>query len=76
MSYPWKPFSIADMERVHKTRTLMEGGHEAVLRQARAIYPSMMTFQQWAQRRAVLGKTERPEMWNNVTVPSLVLGKQ
>ncbi|KAF8808741.1 NAD(P)-binding protein [Phlegmacium glaucopus] len=67
---------IADMERVHQDRRAIEGGHEAVLLQARAIYPQLMTFQQWAEKRAVLGKKERPEGWNNVSVPALVMGKQ
>lgn len=64
------------MERVHSTRTTMQGGHEAVLAQARAIYPKLMSFELWARRRAILGKKERPEGWNNVSVPALVLGKQ
>jgi hypothetical protein len=64
------------MERVHITRATLEGGHEAVLSHARSIYPHMMTFEQWSERRAFWGKSERPEGWNNVTVPALVLGKQ
>ena len=68
-------YSIADIERVHETRTALEGGHEAVLAHARAIYPQMMTFEQWSERRAIWGQSERPEGWNNVTVPALVLGK-
>jgi len=67
---------IADMERVHETREALEGGHEAVLEHARAIYPQIMTFEQWSERRAFWGKSERPEGWNGVSVPALVLGKQ
>jgi hypothetical protein len=64
------------MERVHKTRMELQGGHEAVLTEARAIYPQIMTFEQWSKRRAIWGKSERPEGWNDVTISALVLGKQ
>jgi len=64
------------MERVHNARMVIEGGHEAVLARARAIYPQLMTFEQWAERKAILSRQERPEGWNNVSVPALVLGKQ
>ena len=64
------------MERVHEARKALEGGHEAVLAHARAIHPNIMTFEQWSRRRAVWGKSERPEGWNNVTVSALVTGKQ
>ena len=64
------------MERAHEDRKAMEGGHEAVLAEARAIYPQLMTFEQWAERRAALGKTERPDGWNNVSLLALVLGKR
>lgn len=64
------------MERVHETRRTLPGGHEAVLEQAREIYPYIMTFEQWSKRRAIWGKSERPEGWNDVTLSALVLGKQ
>jgi len=67
---------IADMERVHETRRTLPGGHEAVLEQAREIYPYIMTFEQWSKRRALWGQSERPEGWNDVTIKALVLGKQ
>lgn len=64
------------MERVHETRKALPGGHEAVLAEARAIYPYIMTFEHWCKRRAIWGKSERPEGWNDVTVSALIMGKQ
>ncbi|KIJ39449.1 hypothetical protein M422DRAFT_781028 [Sphaerobolus stellatus SS14] len=67
---------ISDMERVHRDRSSLEGGHEAVLKDIRAIYPNMTTFEEWVRKKSTgTVKTERKKGWNNLSIGSLVKGK-
>lgn len=65
------------MERVHTVRSAMEGDEsfEARLAQCRALYPGMLTFEEWARKKKE-EKTKRGKNWNNVSVLDLLRGKR
>ncbi|THH27971.1 hypothetical protein EUX98_g6234 [Antrodiella citrinella] len=63
---------IADLERIHKMRQDDPAGYEAHMADARAIYPNMTTFEEWARHRKDTEK--RDTNWNQVTVGKLVTG--
>ncbi|TDL18495.1 NAD(P)-binding protein [Rickenella mellea] len=65
---------VADIERVHKERSSIEENFDALLKQSRALYPGIQTFEEWARRKGK--KAARKERWNNVTVGDLVQGKR
>jgi hypothetical protein len=64
------------MERVYNVRSAMDGdeSYEARLAQCRAIYPGMLTFEEWARKRGK--KSGREKNWNNVSILDLVRGKR
>jgi hypothetical protein len=63
------------MERVHRDRSAMDGGHEGVIQDIKDIHPGIMSFEEWAKRKAGVTAT-RNKRWNQVSIPALILGKQ
>ncbi|KAJ6451277.1 NAD(P)-binding protein [Mycena sanguinolenta] len=67
---------VADIERVHEART--SGKCPEVAEQtatAKAAYPKMQTFEQWARQR--VGKAaNRSKDWNQVSVAKMATGNQ
>jgi len=63
---------IADIERVNQLRTEDPAGYESHLVDARAAYPKMTSFEEWARRR----KAEpRDANWNQVSLLKLITGR-
>ncbi|KAF8514794.1 hypothetical protein JB92DRAFT_2829879 [Gautieria morchelliformis] len=66
---------ISGIERIHRDRSAMDGGYDAVIQDIKEIHPGIMTFQEWAKRKdGVVAK--RTKGWNQVSILALVLGKQ
>ncbi|TCD61456.1 hypothetical protein EIP91_008413 [Steccherinum ochraceum] len=64
---------MADMERVHKLRADDPAGYNAHLADARAIYPNMTTFEEWARQRK--DAVKRDPNWNQVSLWKLMTGR-
>ncbi|KAH8101418.1 NAD(P)-binding protein [Cristinia sonorae] len=65
---------ISDMERVHKLRVDDPAGYTAHLADARAIYPHMTTFEEWARERKNIATQQAPN-WNQVSILKLITGR-
>jgi len=63
---------IEDIERVHQSRKEDPDGYEAHLADARAAYPKMTSFEEWAARRK---EAKRDANWNQVSLLKLITGR-
>lgn len=64
---------IEDIERVNALRKEDPDGYDAHLVHARAIYPKMTSFEEWAAKRK---EGKRDANWNQVSIWKLITGRQ
>lgn len=74
-------YRIAEVERVHRTRTNGEFPDEESQNDAtRSAYPDLTTFEAWAAKQTTKKKKagsgdNKKDGWNNVSLVKLVMGK-
>lgn len=66
---------MSDLERVHQARQEDPAGYEAHLADARALYPNMTSFEQWASERKDAKDDGSDINWNGVSLTKLMTGK-
>jgi len=69
-------FRMSDIERVNRDRSAVDGGHDAVLRDIKSVYPGMLSLEDWvAKKKTGQRKDDNKKDWNNLSLTSIFLRK-